>query len=374
MADIDEAAQVQDIEPSGGTKLDEIISSAIDQVEGAQAPPKPDADSEPSERPRDERGRFASKEPADDDASTTEPAAPDAKPAEKTAAETSSPEKPLEPPAKWSEADKAEFSKAPRPLQEYLLRRDRETEADYTRKTQELSEARKVVEPLVAEVGKWSPYLQQLGMTPDKAFDAMLAAEYNLRTGSPEQQANGIAHLIGHYRIDPAAVLKAMGVSINQAGEAAKPDQHIATLNHRIAQLESELRGFAQQSQLSERQRAEAEFGALAHAKDATGQAKFPHFERVKQVMIQLAASGQADTWEAAYSKAVRLDDDLHREVIESERKRALETAEKARQEAVDKAKKAPPVKTSSAAPRGDTKKKGLDAILDAAMTQAGIV
>jgi hypothetical protein len=41
-------------------------------------------------------------------------------------------------------------------------------EGDYTRKTQELAETRKSVEPLIQEVGKWSPYLRQIGLTPDR--------------------------------------------------------------------------------------------------------------------------------------------------------------------------------------------------------------
>jgi hypothetical protein len=68
------------------------------------------------------------------------------------------------------EADKAEFANGSAPEGSALSGGYKAMEGDYTRKTQELAETRKSVEPLIQEVGKWSPYLRQIGLTPDKAF------------------------------------------------------------------------------------------------------------------------------------------------------------------------------------------------------------
>lgn len=47
---------------------------------------------------------------------------------------------PLEAPAVWSATDKEMFASAPRATQEFLLRRHKDMESDYTRKTQAVSE------------------------------------------------------------------------------------------------------------------------------------------------------------------------------------------------------------------------------------------
>jgi hypothetical protein len=129
----------------------------------------------------------------------------------------------------------------------------------------------------------------------------------------------------------------------------------------------------AEQSKTFERQRAEAEFNAIGQTKDDTGAAKYPHFERVKQTMIRLVADGLSQSWDDAYTKSVRLDDELHTQDVEAQRVKALADQERQRQEAVEKAKNAAPVRSSTGSPGGETKLKGLDAHLGAALDRAGM-
>lgn len=359
-------------ESAEGDKLDQLINSAFDTVEAETSAPE-ESQQEKADRLRDERGRFASKAPAEGDAPVTDQAKPDANPAEATT-EIAPEAQPLQPPHKWSEADKAEFLKAPRPLQEYLLRRDRETEADYTRKTQEFAEQRKAVEPLIGEVQRLNPLLQHLGMSPHQFMAESASVAHNLLSGTPEQRANAVAYLVNLHQVPAQAVVQALGIPLQRGDDGqATADPQYANLSQTVTQLQSELQRMRQQAQEDQRSRAEYEFNALALAKDESGQAKFPHFERVRQTMLQLAAHGQADTWDVAYNKAVRLDDDLHKEIIETERKRVQADLERQRQESVEKAKKAAPIRETNSMPRGDASKKGLDAHLDAALTRAGV-
>lgn len=353
MSDEAEVAQPSETPEPAGDKLDQAIYSAIDKVE-ADSPPEP----EPGERPRDERGRFAQKTTADAEPST-EPATAPADPATTTTAEPA--QQPLEPHPRWSEADKAKFAAAPPEIQQWMLERQNATEAEFTRKTQEFAEQRRTVEPLLSEVGKWSQYLQSIGATPEQAFSELLKTEHALRTGSPEQKAQAFAYLANLYGIQ----LPAMN---NGDGTQTVPDPYYATMAHQVTALSQEVMNLRQQSTLSERQRAEAEFNALAAVKDQSGTPKFPHFERVRQTMLQLAAEGRAETWDQAYEDAVWLDRDLRQQTIDAKLKSERDAIEKARQEAVEKARKASPVRTSNAMPRGDVKGKGLDAILGAAI------
>ena len=55
-------------------------------------------------------------------------------------------ETPLQAPKNWSEDVKSTFKDLPRTAQEYMLKRDKEMTADYTRKTQEVAQQRKSYE------------------------------------------------------------------------------------------------------------------------------------------------------------------------------------------------------------------------------------
>ena len=367
MPDVDEALSPPTTEPAKG--LDDLISSALDGY-GEEPKAAPEAPTEETSsvkidatgRAHGADGKFAPKS-ADTKPSETEPAKVEAKPAEATQPDPAIVQ-PIEAPPRWSEAEKAQFAGLPREAQQVLVERHKAMEADYTRKTQEVAETRKSVEPLIQEVGKWNGYLQQLGLTADQAFSQMLTTEYTLRTGTPEQKASALAYLSQLY-----------GVTLPnpQGGDGIKPDPSITQLHQTVAGLQSQLRRYEEQRVQGERERAQAEFDALGQAKNPDGSLKFPHFGRVNSTMIQLVASGQADTWDAAYTKAVRLDDDLYKQSVETERQRVAAEADKARQEAVDKAHKAKPVKTSEGSPKGGAELKGLDAHLGAALERSGL-
>ncbi|MFA6984579.1 MAG: hypothetical protein WC213_00035 [Arenimonas sp.] len=361
-------------EPAG---LDAILSSAIETSGYGDDKPEVTATETPeatAARARDDKGRFAPKEPAETVAPVEDGSVKvEANPAETVAVEPPKVE-PIQPPARWSDADKAEFAKLTPEGQQLFLNRYQAIEGDYTRKTQELAETRKGIEPLIQEVQKQNPLLQHLGMTANQFFEQSANVSRNLLSGTPEQRGQAIAYLVNHHRIPPEAVLQALGVPLPAVGENGQMavDPTVLQLRQHVHGLEQSLQRIQEQSQLSERQRAEAEFNAIGQAKDESGQVKYPHFERVKQTMIQLAASDQAETWDQAYQKAVRLDDDLYRQTVESERQRVAELAEKARLEAVGKAKKVQPV-VSSPSTKGGTQLKGIDAHLNAAMERAGL-
>jgi hypothetical protein len=381
MSDVAEAGgpQAETFEPATG--LDAIISSAIEKS-GYGDEPKADiaADEPTTELKVDATGRvhapdgkFAPKKPAEAEPSIAEPAKPEANPEKPLLADPALVQ-PVEPNARWSPELKAEFAKWSPDVQKAFRERHDATEADYTRKSQELAETRKSVEPLLGEVKRLEPLFQQWQTTPQDFIQRSANVVNSLNSQNPLDRVNVVAGLVQSYRVPLDGLLQALGIPLPQVGEngQATIDPTVLQLRQQVQELGHSLHSIKEQSVLNERQRAQAEFDALGQAKDESGQAKFPHFERVKQSMIQLVATNQAETWDQAYSRAVRLDDDLYNQSVEAERASVREATEKARLEAVEKAKKAAPVKPSSAPPGGAAQPKGLDAHLDAALSRAG--
>ena len=353
-------------------KEPEVAASAEPTEAPADTPSEPKIDATGRAHAAD--GKFAPKKSAEPATpSEPEPAVGDAKPATDPAIQPAPAVQPIEAPARWSEAEKAEFAKLPREAQQVLSDRHKAMEADYTRKTQEVAETRKGIEPLLGEVQRLNPLLQHMGYTPQQFLAESGAVATNLLSGNPSDRAGAIAYLVQHRNIPIAEVLNALGVPLPNAGDGSQqPDPAFLQLRQDFTSLQQQLRQMNERRQVEETQRAQAEFDALGAAKDESGQPKFPHFARVKTAMLQLVANNQAPTWDDAYTKAVRLDDELYKQTVETERASVAAAAEQARLAAVEKAKKAQPVKLSGGSPSGGSKLTGLDAHLSGALERAG--
>jgi hypothetical protein len=339
-------------EPAGDT-LDSILDSAIAKAE-APAETVESEEKTASERARDEKGRFA---PKDSAAKTSEPEqveaakTADTKPEAQPATVQS-----VEPPHTWSADDKAKFAQWPRDVQEAVVARYKAMEADYTRKTQEAAEYRRSADPLLNAIKPFEQYLSQvgpsLGRSKEQLITDLLAAEYRLRTGSPQEKYAALAQISQQYGIDLAAL----------AGG------HIPQVDPAYQQLASKLQAFEEreaqreaQIQQQQAEQARLQIDTFSTAKDDQGRPRYPHFERVRGVMVQSLMSGEARTLEDAYQKAI---EPINAAIAEELRVRT-EQVDAQRKEAVAKAEKAAPVRSSGSQPGGSAKAKDLDSILD---------
>ena len=341
--------------------LDAIISSAIDAAEApAETVEKPVST---EGRARDEHGRFVAKDTAAAEAPVEGPAEATAKPADQATVEPAS--QPLEPPARWSEADKAKFAAMPREAQEAILERNKAMEADYTRKTQELSSFRSQAEPLLKAVEPHQAYLAQLaqvtGSTPAALVHDVLNAERTLRTGTPEQKATALLQIAADYGID------LRGLAGGGQAQALDPLTH--ELRQTVSQLANRVNAQEQQYAQVQTERLAAEIESIRTAKDANGNLLRPFFDQVKPIMAQYLQSGEAATLDEAYDKATA----PFQAMIAQQAKAQAEAAEKARLEAIEKAKRAQPVRSTGSQPGGAVQAKGLDAVLNAAMARHGM-
>jgi hypothetical protein len=361
----------ESVEPAR-SGIDAAIDKAVAEVEARNAPAS-DADDEAPRKGNPYRapdGKFTTKPDAPAEAST-EPAEAVAEPATQTTVEPVS--QPIEPPSRWSDADKAAFASLPREAQQVLLEMSKRQDGDYTRKTQEIAETRKAIEPFLQTVHQWSPHLQQINMHPVQAFDQAMRIDQILRYGNPQQKQSLVAE-----------IAQFAGLQLPTASGEAQPqaatsqewvDPQVQTLSQQVTGLQQALMGLQQESAQQQRVRAETEFAEIGRTKNQDGSAKYPHWDRVRDRMIKLVANGDADTWDDAYDQSIWSDRDLRDQIIASQKTAVAEAErqaeERRRQEAVTKARGAAPVATSGGT-KGASKPKGLDAMLDSVLAAKG--
>lgn len=189
---------------------------------------------------------------------------------------------PLKAPSDWSESAKAAFSKAPPEVQQALIDRTREMQADYTRKTQEVANTRKRVEAIENVVSPYTQYLASKGMMPDQAIRALLDKQVALDTNP----ASVIAQLIRENAVTPEQIAPYLQQSSGYNDPA-------------IQQLTQEL--LSVKSYVHSQEQAKADYEATTvlttfqSEKDAFGNPKRPHWDAVKELLPALVSTIEAD-------------------------------------------------------------------------------
>jgi hypothetical protein len=281
-----------------------------------------------------------------------EPAADVAQPSQEV-------EQPIEAPQHW-DADKREaFKNLPRAAQDIVLERVKATEADHTRKTQEVAQQRKELEPLLNTTKQYESYFKQLGVTPEQAFATLVNTERLLRTGSASQKSAAFAQLASDYGID----LRALGAA--PTGEAANPNtpnltpfvSELATVNQRLDSFEM--------AQLSER------VNSFSSTKGSDGQPLYPHFDKVRAKMGELSAATGKQNLSELYEEACYLVPEVRQAIIDAKLEQARkEQTENARKAAAE-ARKAGVVNMKAAEPVIAAEPTDLDSIIKGAIAAA---
>ena len=269
-------------------------------------------------------------------------------------------ETPLEAPKNWSEEVRGTFKDLPRDAQEYMLKRDKEMTADYTRKTQEVAEQRKSYESLDKVIAPMRQQINASGIGEAEYISRLLNADIALRN-NPKMALKQLAQ---GYGIDLS--------SIEETGDWNDSDPQITQLQQQNQAILAELNQFKQQNLQSARHQTETQINNFAQSKDDKGNLKYPHFEQLRVKMGNLIDAGEAKGLEEAYAKSVRLDDNLYKQSLESQRKSAKAEEDAKRKAAVEKAKKVRP-RTATAPPSGSVKTSDLDSLLMESINSAGI-
>ena len=275
-------------------------------------------------------------------------------------ASENSTESKLEAPKNWSDDVKKVFDTLPQESQEFMIKRDKEMTSDYTKKTQDLAEQRKNIEALDKVLQPARQTIHATGISEPEYISRLLNADNALRT-NPKMALRQLAQ---GYGIDLS--------TMNEESESWNdPDPQYAQLLQQNQQIMSELNQFKQQNIQSTVAQTEQTVEQFSAKTGADGKLMHPHFDKVRVKMGNLIDAGEAKGLDDAYTKAVRLDDDLYEEAIKASRLSVKKQEDSKRKAAVDKARK---VKPSSSAnpPKGSVKTTDLDSLLMTSIEGAG--
>lgn len=256
----------------------------------------------------------------------------------------------IEAPSHWPQADREVFARLEPPARSFLMRRHREMEADYTRKTQDLAAQRRTAEEFEEAARPYAAMIRAEGATPVTAFRTLLETANLLRTGTPVQKAQALQRTARQFGVD----LNANGGGSPMASLSGESGA-VAQMAARTAHLEQELRQVQQAQQGAAHANSWHAVEAFAAETGEDGKPLRPHARAVRDEMLGLLASGAAPTIADAYDRAVWANPATRRQMeAEAEERRSREAAKRA-----GRAAKSARANLPRGADAGRTKEKG---------------
>ena len=274
-------------------KLAEIRGAEADEPEAVDDETTTVSDDKPEvddARLRGPDGKFISKNAATEEA----PAQPVSAPAQGSgtappAIDTPIPE-PVETPAHWPAEHKAMFAKLPPEGRTFLLEREREITADYTRKTQ-------AIKPLADLDAHFGPVYARQGVSTAQAAASLLDTHVKLLQGTPDTRRQIFAELHRQFGVDFSTPPgeQAQVDPVTQAAQALQ-----SMFAPRLQSIEERLTAEQDSRNLSTVQ-------SFAQTKSADGSPMYPHFDAVTPDMTRIMQAGLVPMGDlkAAYEMAV---------------------------------------------------------------------
>ncbi len=305
------SASFDDAMNSSSAAALDIGASAKPAAEPAEPDVKAtETDVEPKDdKPRAKDGKFAKKadeaEPKADDKQE-----PKAKETEVKADETELKTDGKDPPANWSASDKAMFKLQPADAQDFLLRRYKEMESGFTKKSEALAGLQKEYGPIDEMFRPHLDTLKAKGLTPAATIRAWANVETALANG---RGVDVISGMIKGYGIDKAALAQALGFTstgaaqpgtepaVGQKTDTSVPEHQLALppelvnelqqLRARLDAQDNDKRTQATRTALDREAAVEADINRFKSEANEAGELKHPYYEEVEPAMIALASS-----------------------------------------------------------------------------------
>ena len=233
-----------------------------------------------------------------------------------------------EPPSHWSEGDKAAFKSLPKAGQEFLLRRHKEMEADYTRKTTEVAPLRKALDP-------FRPEMERRGLSEAQAMQHITTSAQQLWQYQQAFNQNPKAAL--------DAFAKQYGIDI---GGGKTHDDPLA--DPELTELKETVTGLKRQ--LTEREQAEENARAESLQRQIQDfAADHPYFDDLRVTMGALMQAGRAKDMTEAYEQAQWSHPEIREKILAEQRSKQQATeAERRKKKVKDARKNGAAVRTTS--------------------------
>lgn len=273
--------------------IDSEIDSIYDSLYDDDAP-----------EPEKDEGAISAKDVAeDDDASESQEGEPTGDDTEAREAEAESAG--LDAPEDWSETDRAAFGTLTPQAQEFVLRRHREMQSDYTSKTQAIADLEKAFEPYQQHLD-----MQRLGRAD--AVKYLLSAHQALQ----RDPVSTLAWLAKGQIRDPAVgrslvkkLVSDLGLGSVGGEDDSSFDEDQEDPRSKLAEeFRGELAGLKEDIARRDQEQVVAYVQAWGAETDAKGAPLRPHFEQVRNAMSVLITNGLAQDLDEAYAKATRAE------------------------------------------------------------------
>lgn len=319
----------------------EIQSRGKDEVSVASAP-LPEAgepaatetagagDGEPaglSDRPRDEKGRFAPKAETPAEAAP----APDAPKAPVKQAYV----------PKWKKEALEAYGKLPPELRTVIEPELQRRDEDFHKGIEGYKTKAQVAEEWEKAISPYAATFQSMRVQPQQAVSALLATEHALRYGTPAQKAALLQTIIRDYGIQLP--------SGEQAQMAPQIDPALQQVSQQVAQLQWQLQQREQEAMAAKERELSAQIEAFKADK--------PYYETLRPMMAALLQTKQADDLPDAYEKAFSAHP-ATKAIAEAQQRERWEKERQAKAEAARKAAavniKPKGVVAPSASPKGE--------------------
>lgn len=233
----------------------------------------------------------------------------------------------LKPLDTWPDDVKAKFGQLPKEHQEFLLKREKEREAYFTKTTQEIAPMRRVSQA-------FQPFLQQVqsqfNIGAEQVLGSSLQTLQTLVYGTPQQKLTEWMNVAQQY-----------GIPVNQPQQGAQDewvDPDIRALREQNNQLMQKIQsietGFLSKNEMEQRQaysKADADIESFINAKTESGEPVNPFASepRVLQEMAVLTKAYKSEGMEVPplaelYNKAIYSLPDVREKVIQREKEAAL--------------------------------------------------
>jgi len=198
------------------------------------------------------------------------------------------------------------------------------------------------VAPVAQAIQPFEQMLRQEGMEPAQWIGAVANAHRLLKYGSDQERLQAGLKLIQDYRIPVLEYLQ-------QGGQLPAMQQQQPFMQP-MQQPQPDPRALVREEIMA--MQTATELQQFQSATDESGSLLYPHYEEVKLDMAQLLEAGRASDLKTAYTKAIRMNDELWQAEQERTRQADMQSQLQERAKAVAKAK-ANTVSTRSATPTG---------------------
>lgn len=220
----------------------------------------------------------------------------------------------VEAPEHWKSEDRELFKSQPKEVKDFILRRHKEMEGDYTRKSQEISKYKKIGTAVEEALNPYREDFSIHGLDEAAAIRQLLSVHGMLRD-DPEK---GLLWLADKYGYKPSA----------QVQEDMDPG--LRSVQEEMKLTKKELEELKKQNNERAYLDTIRHLDGLKEKTDSDGAPLYPLVDSVKEDMLRLVSIGASQNFESAYKMAIASNKDLEDRHNNEIKKKEISKAKKA--------------------------------------------